>query len=132
MRTIFRGSVNKGQLVMGADYIDTLAMLEGQDIDLTIEKHRSSRSINQNAYYWSVVVRMIADETGYTTDETHEILKGKFLATEVKVGNEIIRYSRSTTGLKTNEFEDLMTQIREWASVTLNCLIPQPNEIDYK
>ena len=131
MKPIFRGSVSKGNLIMGEDYIDYLFTLEGQDVDLTIEKHRSSRSINQNAYYWSVCVRMIADETGYTTDETHEILKGKFLAVEARVGNEIIRYSRSTTGLKTNEFEDLMTQIREWASVTLNCLIPQPREVTY-
>lgn len=117
---------------MGADWIDTLYALEGQDVDVTIEKHRTKRSINQNNYYWGVVVRMIADETGYTLDESHEIIKGKFLATEVKVGNEIIRYSKSTTGLKTNEFEDLMTQIREWASVTLNCFIPEPNEVNYQ
>ena len=131
MRTIFRGSVNKGQLVMGADYIDTLAMLEGQDIDLTIEKHRNNRSTRQNKYFYGVIVKMLSDELGYTKDEMADIVKGKFLSEEIKVGNDIIRYTKSSTLLNTLDFESLMTDIREWASAELNIFLPLPNQIEY-
>ena len=131
MKTIFRGIVTRAKLELGLDFENHLHALEGEDIDCTVEKHRSTRSLNQNAYYWKVIVGMLSDELGYSKDEMHEILKGKFLSEEVKVGDEIIRYAKSTASLKTNTFEDLMTDIREWASATLNIMIAQPNEIEY-
>ena len=131
MKPLFRGSVKHNRLVMGQDYIDCLFALEGQDIDLTIEKHRSTRSVNQSRYYFGVIVKMLSDELGYTKGEIHEILKGKFLSDEIRVGNETIRYSKSTADLKTDAFENLMTDIREWASAELNIFLPLPNQIEY-
>jgi len=130
MKPIFRGTISHNKLVMGADFTDHLFTLEGCDIDLSVEKHKNTRSQNQSRYYFGVIVKMLSDELGYTKGETHEILKGKFLSEEVKVGNEIIRYAKSTTDLKTNTFEDLMTDIREWASAELNIFLPLPNEIE--
>ena len=131
MKPIFRGRISKNALIMGTEWTDHLFTLEDQEVDVTIEKHRSLRSTNQNRYYWGVIVKMLSHETGYSSGEMHEILKGKFLSEEIKIGNDTIRYSKSTTDLKTSEFEELMTQIREWASVELNCYIPEPNEIEY-
>jgi hypothetical protein len=129
MRTIFRGKIARGKLEMSEDFYAQIQRLEGSEIDLTLEKHKSTRSMSQNKYYWSVIVKMISDETGYSTDEAHEIIKAKFLEDRAKIGNEWIAFSRSTAGLKTSEFEELMTEIREWASVTLNLMIPLPNEV---
>jgi len=132
MKIIFRGSVQKGSVVMGQDYIDHLFTLESCDIDCTVEKHKTARSSNQNRYYWAVIVKMLSDETGYSRDEMHEILKAKFLGCQAKVGKQYVHYSRSTITLKTNEFEDYLTEVREWASTELNCFLPLPNEVDYE
>ena len=131
MKPLFRGSVKHNRLVMGQDYIDCLFALEGQDIDLTIEKHRNNRSTRQNKYFYGVIVKMLSDELGYTKDEMADIVKGKFLSEEIKVGNDIIRYTKSSTLLNTLDFESLMTDIREWASAELNIFLPLPNQIEY-
>jgi len=136
MKAIFRGKVINGRPIMGSDYAKFLHTLEGCDIDVTTEKHREKRSINQNKYYWGVVIELLCHGedgkggTGYSTDEMHELVRGKFLAEEKKVGKDIIHYSRSTTSLKTNEFETLMTKIREWASAELEIFVPLPNEVE--
>lgn len=38
---------------------------------------------------------------------------------------------RSTTDLTTIEMEEYLSKIRTWASMTLSCYIPEPNEVDY-
>jgi len=130
MKLVFHLKVERAKLVTDIDFQNHLHSLEGCEVDVTVEKHRSSRSSNQNRYYWGVVIQIISDETGYSRDEMHEILRSKFLREEAEIGNDKIGYSRSTTSLKTNEFEDYMSQIRQWSSVELNCYIPEPNEVD--
>jgi len=78
-----------------------------------------------------VVVKMLSEETGYSKGEMHEVLKGRFLGQETRIGDETIFYTKDTSSLKTTEFEEYLSDIREWASVELNCYIPEPNEIEY-
>ena len=40
------------------------------------------RNAKQNRYYWGVVIRMMAEEIGYTPDEMHEALKVRYLSTD--------------------------------------------------
>lgn len=92
------------------------------------------RSHPQNKYYWGCVVQTLSDELGYTKDEIHEILKDKFLGVRVPLKNpkgiEIFGWiKKSTTSLDTKDWEELMSQIRIWASATLGILILEPNEI---
>jgi hypothetical protein len=129
MRTIFRGKIARGKLEMSEDFYAQIQRLEGSEIDLTLEKHRNKRSVNQSNYYFGVIVKMLSDELGYSKGEMHEILRGKFLSEEIRVGNEVIRYAKSTADLKTDAFENLMTDIREWSSSELNIFLPTPNEI---
>lgn len=86
------------------------------------------RSSNQNRYYWECIVGVLADEVGYTPQEMHEILKGKFLSTERYFDGEWYKVPRSTTDLSTVEFETYLKRIREWASVEMNILLQLPNE----
>lgn len=88
------------------------------------EKERHIRSIQQNKYYWSVICKLISDHTGYTSDEIHQILAEQFLSYE-KDGRSFVK---STTKLKTTEFETYMEECRRWASVELQIYIPLPNE----
>lgn len=93
---------------------------------------RKDRSNNQNRYYWGVVVKLLSEHTGFNEDEMHEVLKYKFL-TEKKIlstkkGWEDVSISTSTTRLTTKQFEEFMTKVRQWASIELDCYIPEPNE----
>ena len=130
MKMVFNCSINKGQLVAPVEYFNHLRTFkEAEPVEVTVEKYRKTRSGNQSRYYFGVIVKILSDELGYTKDEIHEILKGKFLSEEIKVGDEVIRYAKSTTSLKTDAFESLMTDIREWASTELGIFLPLPNEI---
>lgn len=97
---------------------------DGRYIWAMPEKERHIRSIQQNKYYHGVVCKLISDHTGYTCDEIHQILAEQFLFYE-KDGRSFVK---STTKLKTNEFEAYMEECRRWASAELQVYIPLPNE----
>ena len=90
------------------------------------EKKKRGRSNQQNAYMWGVVYDLISKHTGYTPDEIHQILAETFLSYE-KDGRT---FTRSTTRLKTAEFEQYMEQCRRWAAMELKVYCPLPNEPD--
>lgn len=90
------------------------------------EKKKRGRSTQQNAYMWGVVYNLISKHTGYTPDEVHQILAETFLSYE-KDGRTFIR---STTRLKTAEFEQYMEKCRRWAAMELQVYCPLPNEPD--
>jgi hypothetical protein len=123
---IFKISVRKGKVVVDnpADYAVYISKLEGCRGELIIRKERKARSLNQNRYYFGVVVKILADFTGYTPEETHDALRMKFL-----VVHGVIDTIQSTTELSTVEFEEYMAKIRQWASVEYGVGIPEPNEV---
>lgn len=112
-----------------------IAGLKDGNYLLSIKRRYKTRSLDQNAYYWGVVVALIADYIGETPDETHEILKSMFLREKHRktVEGKIIEYVtiQSTASLKTIAYEDYLRRIREWASAFLSLYIPLPNEAAY-
>lgn len=110
-------------------YLVQISKLEGKEIELTIRKKKSQRSINQNAAYWGLVIDILSEHLGYEREEVHDALRAKFLShIDEKTGLTVIR---STTSLSTVEFMDYYSKIQRWASEFLNCYIPSPNECDY-
>lgn len=99
---------------------------DGQELVLSISKKtlKKQRSLEQNAYYWGVVVKILSDDLGYTPNEMHEAIKFQFLVDQTR----LLPFIPSTTDLDTAEWESLMTRIREWASSSFNVYIPSPNE----
>lgn len=107
----------------------SLAELKEGEYVLTIKKRVKERTNRENKYYWSVIVEILADHTGYTKDEVHECLKLKFLSEEdVRTG--LVKLG-STADLSTIEFEKFCSDVRQWASRDLSCYIPLPNEENY-
>ena len=88
------------------------------------------RSNEQNKYYWSVILKIISDHTGYSIYEAHELMKLKFNSKILHINNDEVTIGCSTAGLTTVEYETFLSHIRQWASQELNCYIPEPNEGD--
>jgi hypothetical protein len=98
--------------------------LVGQRVE--VELHRRKRTGKQQRYYFGVVVRILADYTGYSVDEMHDALKARFLAEE----DMVLGLTRitSTTKLSTAQMTDYIERVRLWAHCELGCYIPAPNE----
>ena len=110
---------------------------EGKNIKITIEKVNRTRSLNQNDYYWGVIVAMITNEfrelgNELDSQETHEFLRYKFLKVQKELINnetgeiETINLIRSTTKISTIEFEEYCESCRRFAVETLTLNIPDP------
>lgn len=106
-----------------------LLRFKGKTVEVTAENRRKSRSGEQNAYYWAVVVKMIADHCGYRTQEevqgVHEELRRKFLT-----GHGPLGVTPSTAILSTEEFSEYLEAVRRWAADELSIYIPEPGEVE--
>jgi hypothetical protein len=96
---------------------------------VTIRKKHPPRSLDQNSYYWGVIIELTAAALGYSRNEMHEVWKWELLGHDeiTGIGGKKIEIARSTTDLSTAEAEEYYSQIRMKAS-ELGIYIPEPNE----
>ncbi len=129
MNPLFPGNVEYGQLRLDnvADFKKYLSGLEGKKVQVSVRKYKTSRSLKQNAYYWSVIIPIIADWAGEDDREAiHEALKEKFLKVRNSKGLKIVQ---STAKLTTTEFEIYLEKVKRWASIECELIIPDPNKV---
>lgn len=101
------------------------------ELEVTVEKHRSQRSNQQNRYYWGVVLNIIANETGHSTEELHEIYKRMFLPRKViKYREREFPVPSSTTDCDISDFHEYIERVRAEAAQS-GIVIPNPNEVEY-
>ena len=106
-----------------------LSSLAGKDVELVVRRRRKQRSLQQNAYYHGVIVKILADHFGYRPAELHAALKYEFLRVDPDDRRPLATV-RSTTSLSTVEFEDFQERVRQWALEEHEVLIPLPNEVE--
>ena len=97
-----------------------------------IREDKDSRSTKQNRLYWEWV-SVVGNELGYTKDETHMLLRDKFLGYNeitTKKG-ETIRELRSTTKLKVGEFKDYLEEIDMFVA-QYGIILPRPEDLYYE
>jgi hypothetical protein len=105
---------------------------EGKQVDITVKRHRENRSLNQNSYYWYIVVAMIGQAIGEDDAEAvHDMLKLEHNYYIATVGKKEIRVPMSTAELDTAAFEAYLERVRRWASEFLSLYIPLPNEVEH-
>lgn len=97
----------------------------GNSYILQINRAKAKRSLNQNKYYWGVIVRLFSQATGYTSNEAHQTLAGYFL----KYQKDKKWFVKSTTELDTKEFEGYAEQCRVFMWQELNVHVPLPNDL---
>lgn len=108
-----------------AAYLSTLV---GKRVDILIRPHREQRTANQNAYYWSAVVELLAEYCGYEKDEMHELLALRFLRIE---DDPITGSPRRQRTPKTNtaEFAAYLDQCIRFAA-ELGVVVPDPEQVE--
>jgi hypothetical protein len=136
---IVNAHVESGVLKMGSVNTKRIAAFLKKrrdcEVVITIERRHATRSVVQNAWYWSGVLGTLSTHTGYTVDEMHELMKAKFLPKKLALvdGNGVIQddfiIGGSTTKLNKIEFGDYIEAIRQWAAETLDVNIPGPRPV---
>lgn len=127
---LFFGTAKKGKFVPDSPdrHESFLRGLEDKRLTVKYERERKKRSLKQSNYLFGVVYKYVADHTGYTVEETHESMKFQFL--RLPGMNGMPDTVRSTTSLSTAEMEEYLENIRRWAAVFLDTVIPLPGEVD--
>lgn len=128
---ILRGLMENGKIKWHGTDARRLAIitkfLEGKEIELTLRAKPKRRSLNQNRYYWCVVVSMLAMAAGYEPEEMHEALKFRFLRIHE---DGPLPAARSTTDLTTKEFEEYAAKCRQLGAEMYGLYVPEPNEVE--
>jgi len=104
--------------------VQTYCKKEGNYV-LEIQRSKDKRSLNQNKYYWGVIVTLFSEQSGYTVNESHQELASMFLRYD-KDGRV---FTRSTTELDTKEFEQYAERCRFFMGQEMRINVPLPNEI---
>lgn len=129
----FAGKVVNGQIVLDEPKqfkVYLCGFKHEAPIEVIVRKPSKKRSLNQNDYYWGVVVKILCEFTGNTLKDQHMDLRWRFLCRMDQKGR---LYPESTTELSTVEYEEYLENIRRWASdpddtESPHCYIPLPNE----
>lgn len=127
---VFTGRIRDGKLhVRGWK---PLQIRDGEVL-ITVERAHATRSLAQNAWYWGQILRLLAEDTGYTPDELHEYCKQRFNAKRVTFcDDDGVVKDDQTIGLSTRKlnriaFGEYCEQIRQWAAADLHVAIPDPD-----
>lgn len=133
MKPTFRGKVENGKLILDRkDLFDhTLREFNNQQVLITVSKQFNKRSLQQNSYYWGVVLPTISLDTGHTVNELHEIFKRMFLPPNiVNFKDKEFKITGSTTKLSVGEFVEYIQRITAEAG-QLGIHIPTPEEAGF-
>lgn len=106
---------------------DYLKTLKDGWIELSIRSRTQGRTKPQNAYYWAVIVRLIADHTGQDDDTVHATLKQKFCP-KIAFADTVV--PMSTKKLDKLQFIDYAEKCRVWAAEFFKLNIPLPGEYE--
>jgi hypothetical protein len=136
MTPIFDGTIRDGKLLVdkAPAFREYLTGLEGKRIQLTVEKLKNTRTLQQNRYYWGVVVKLIAQHTGHDPEQIHELLKMQFSPKWYLMNPGVTGTTggipTSTTRLDTVAFVEYTERCRMWANEFLGLNVPLPEEVN--
>jgi cell division protein FtsI/penicillin-binding protein 2 len=107
--------------------------LDGKKIKVIVSTltKKKMRSVEQNNYYWGVVLEIIAEYLGYIgpgeKEDLHNELRSMFLVRMGKLGSPVVE---STTKLSTKIFEKYLEAVRTFMLNNYGIKIPLPNEVE--
>jgi len=80
---------------------------------IEIKKAKSERTLSQNNYLWAVVYPTVAESSGHTPAEIHDVFKRMFLTPRfIKYKDKEIKIPGSTARLTKVEFGEYIERVR--------------------
>ena len=118
--------------------LQAIQSFNGKEVVITFSKPKKSRSNNQNAFYWGVVLPLVQkgllDATGElrSNDNIHyKILLPLFAPTNeivnVDTGESLLERLTSSE-MTTTQFCEYIMEVQKWGAEFLGIDIPSPNE----
>lgn len=136
---IFSGDIVNGKLKLFEHEKEAIrrwcmTFKSGTHVDITIRKHKSKRTNDQNAYYWGVVIPILASHFGYDQEEMHEELKLLFNPIKSKI-DPSRTIGGSTTKMSTEDFysdneNSYIERICRWAATEYGVYVPPPKKAE--
>lgn len=116
--------------------LNAIKSFEGKEVVITIDKVKKQRSIQQNRYYWGLLVPLMQQGAKDTWGETWSIDKAHKHLSKLFVFHEsineknglITQTPKSTTELTTTDWEVYTTEIRIYLLQDFDINAPEPNE----
>lgn len=111
---LFYAKSQNGQLVFDNKRLleRYLQSTDTKALVIDIDRETGVRTQNQNSYLWGVVYKCIADSTGYSENELHEIFKRMFLPPRfITWKGQKIRVPGSTAKLDKVQFGEYVDRI---------------------
>jgi hypothetical protein len=119
---VFRGRVDeKGEKLTfdnRARFMEYMKGFAGKRVEFILRERTTNRSLRANAYYWSVVLPMLADYVGHDKKEDmHLDLKKHFNV-------------KSTSEMKVEEFQEYLAKVIRFAAEQ-GVNIPDADSVDF-
>lgn len=132
------GTIKSGKLGISYrdQFITALSVFPDCRVRVTVEKIYRKRSLEQNAYYFGVVINEFCEGYTETTGEkitqmqAHEILKHKFNFKEFvnQQTGEVLNVPQTTSELTTTQFMEYIEECRRFIAEWFNRYVPAPGE----
>jgi hypothetical protein len=134
----YYGSVENGTLKLSERkrFDSDLKLFEGQRVEVTVEKKKKTRSLEQNKYLWGVVYPcalhgfLEAGNEGISVDDVHNFFKERHLPKGKEIvipkTGEVVTVSKSTTMLSTTEMMHYVEMIAKDCAEFFGIVIPEP------
>lgn len=103
------------------------AKFKGHEVVVTVTKKVAKRTVDQNAYWWAVPVKIMAAELGYTDNQMHYALLGEHGGYKVGPTGQPVPNIASITDLNREQMAKLIDWVLDWAPSELNITIPPPD-----
>lgn len=124
------GRIEDGKLILDGPvgFKEAMWRMKPGPVTVSIEQRRAKRSLDQNAYWWAVPVKLIAEHCGYTPAQMHYALLGECFGYIDGPHGHPIPLKPSSSDLSVEDFKHLIDWVLIWAPSELGVVIPDPNE----
>lgn len=95
-------------------------------VSFRLSKRTDQRSLNQNRYYFGVILATISEFTGHDVNDLHCIYRDRYLPEKfITLGGREVSVRKTTTDLTPKEFSEYCERIIVEAGTELGVAIPE-------